>query len=94
MRSWQQHQKTGSAGFNGFRIANSLAARTAGIGFVLAVLPGVLSPALAWSHVIPLLWGAHPWMTVAGAVLALTGLATGFAAQHDGNLMADRCRHR
>ena len=82
VRSWQQYRKTGSAGFNGFRTANSPAARIAGIGFVLAVLAGAASPALAWSHAIPLLWGARPWMTVTGAVLALTGLALGFVAQH------------
>lgn len=82
VRSWQQYHKTGSAGFNGFRTAKSPAARNAGIGFVLAVLAGVLSPALAWGQAIPLLWAAHPWVTVAGAVLAFTGLAVGFLAQH------------
>ncbi|MGB5951629.1 MAG: isoprenylcysteine carboxylmethyltransferase family protein [Ornithinimicrobium sp.] len=82
VRSWQQYRKTGSAGFNGFRTAKGPAARIAGIGFVLAVLAGMLSPALAWGHVIPLLWGGHPRVIVAGAILALTGLTVGFVAQH------------
>ncbi len=44
-----------------------------------------MSPALAWAHVIPLLWTGPPWAamsTVAGAVLALAGLALAFVAQH------------
>lgn len=84
VRSWQQYQKTGSTGFNGFRGARAPAARVAGIGFVVAVLAGVLSPALARAHVIPLLWTGSPWSTmstVAGAFLALVGLALAFEAQ-------------
>ena len=85
VRSWQQHRTAGTVGFNGFRGAKTPAARVAGVGFLLALLAGVLSPILAWLHVLPLLWPGlppAPRLTVAaGAVLALAGLVLAFAAQ-------------
>lgn len=56
VRSWQQYRTTGRAGFNGFQGARTLPAGAAGIRFVGALLMGVLSPILAWLHVLPLLW--------------------------------------
>lgn len=84
LRSLQQYQKTGATGFNGFRGARAPAARVAGIGFVVAVLTGVVSPALAWAHVMPLLWTGQSWAavpTLVGGVLAVVAIAIAVAAQ-------------
>lgn len=85
VRSWQQHRSTGTAGFNGFARAETPAARVAGVGFVVAVLAGLLSPILVWRHVLPLLWsGSQPaasLLVASGAVLAVAGVAMAVVAQ-------------
>lgn len=86
VRSWQQHRTIGTAGFNGFAGAETPAARVAGVGFVVAVLAGVLSPILAWLHVLPLLWPgwqrAAGLMVVGGALLAVAGVALAVVSQN------------
>lgn len=84
VRSWQQYRTTGTTGFNGFRGAKAPAARVAGIGFVVALLAGALSPILVSLHLVPLLWPDSQWAagsTVGGAVLTLAGVVLAVVAQ-------------
>ena len=81
VQTWRQHRATGSTGFNGFRGATQdLAARLAGIGFVMAVLIGLGAPWLTATGTLPA-WPLPIMVGAFGIVVAAAGLQLGVAAQ-------------
>lgn len=81
VQTWRQRRLTGSSGFNGFRgAAQARAAQVGGVGFLLAVLVGLIAPWLTATGLLP----AWPIPTVVGAfgtVTAAAGLQLGVLAQ-------------
>ena len=76
IRTWRQYRTTGASGFNGFR-ERGVAARVAGIAFVLAVLSGVVSPLLAALHVLGIVWASPPRLLGVGFLVGALATADG-----------------
>jgi protein-S-isoprenylcysteine O-methyltransferase Ste14 len=82
LRGVMQKRRTGSTGFKGLRPGAPPVEVIAGVAFVVALLAGAAAPALALADVVEPI-GALDGTPghVAGAVLAVAGLAATFAAQ-------------
>ena len=79
VQTWRHRRRTGSTGFNGFR-ERGPAARIAGIGFVVAVLAGLVAPLLTAVGLVPRV--SIPVVVGAfGLVVAAAGLQLGMFAQ-------------
>ena len=79
VQTWRHRQRTGSTGFNGFR-ERGPAATIAGIGFVVAVLAGLVAPLLTAVGLVPRL-NIPNFVGAFGIVVAAAGLQLGMFAQ-------------
>jgi protein-S-isoprenylcysteine O-methyltransferase Ste14 len=81
LRSWLQWRRTGDTGFRGISGRPGSAEWLAGVGFVLALVAGVLGPVAALVGLDPVGWLAAPAATWSGLVLAVAGIAATLATQ-------------
>ena len=83
-RSWRQYRLTGSTGFHGISGRPGSPEWAAGVGFVVAMVLGLLAPALQVFGVLAPLAAFEAWgLQALGSVLALGGLAGTLYAQND-----------
>ena len=83
-RSWEQRRRTGSTGFRGISGRPGSLEWFAGAGFVVAEGVAVFGPILQLLGVVSPLGFLHtPWIQIAGAVVAVLGIATTVYAQLD-----------
>lgn len=80
VRSVVQRRRTGSAGFNGMRGRPGSAEWWAGISFVVAVVAGLVAPALQLSGAVSPVFGGW-WVHAAGAVVTAAGIVATLWAQ-------------
>jgi protein-S-isoprenylcysteine O-methyltransferase Ste14 len=81
-RSWLQRRRTGSTGFRGIHGRIGSAEWVAGVGFGVGLAVAVAAPVLQLCDVIgPALHAA--WLSVAGIVVAVVGIAATVYAQID-----------
>ena len=82
VRTWAHRRRTGSSGFNGISGSTGSLSWWGGVLFVLALLLGAASPALALAGaVLPPAWLSNRWLASVGFVLAMVGFAGALAAQ-------------
>jgi protein-S-isoprenylcysteine O-methyltransferase Ste14 len=79
VRSWVQHRRTGSTGFRGISGTPANPEWWGGVLFVVAMVAGLVGPALAVAGVTPV--DPPTALQAAGLVLALVGFAATLAAQ-------------
>jgi protein-S-isoprenylcysteine O-methyltransferase Ste14 len=83
-RCWLQWSRTGSTGYRGISSRLGTLGLVGGIGFVVAMVGGLLAPLLQLLRVVsPLHSLDHQWDKAAGLTLALCGLAATLYAQLD-----------
>ncbi|RAV12790.1 isoprenylcysteine carboxylmethyltransferase family protein [Mycolicibacterium sp. GF69] len=83
-RSWQQHRRTGSAGFRGISGRPFSLEWFAGVGFIVSMGFAVFAPILQLAGVItPLTPLDHRWLNGAGIAIAVVGIAATLYAQLD-----------
>lgn len=83
-RSWEQHRRTGSAGFRGISGRPGSLEWFAGAGFVVALAAAVAAPVLQLTGVLAPLAVLHAtWIHILGIVLAVCGIAGTLYAQMD-----------
>jgi protein-S-isoprenylcysteine O-methyltransferase Ste14 len=83
-RSWEQRRRTGSTGFRGITGRLGSLEWFAGAGFIVAEGVAVFGPILQLLGVVSPLGFLHtPWIQIAGAVIAVLGIATTVYAQLD-----------
>ncbi|TQR87758.1 isoprenylcysteine carboxylmethyltransferase family protein [Mycobacterium hodleri] len=83
-RSWRQSRRTGSTGFRGISGRPGTPEWLAGVGFVVAMILGLLAPALqVVGGVSPIGAAEVPILQALGTVLAVTGIAGTLYAQND-----------
>ena len=83
-RSWEQRRRTGSTGFRGIGGRPGSLEWFAGAGFIVAEGVAVFGPILQLLGVVSPLGFLHtPWIQIAGAVVAVLGIATTVYAQLD-----------
>lgn len=81
IQTWRQYRSTGSTGFNGFRGSRQTPlARVAGLGFVAAVVVGLVAPWLPATGLLPV-WELPIVVGAFGTVAAAAGLQLGVTAQ-------------
>lgn len=82
VRAIVHRRRTGSAGFNGMRGRPGSAEWFAGVLFVVAVVAGLVAPALQWSGVVSPIAALDGWFTRgAGLIVAVAGIAATLWAQ-------------
>jgi protein-S-isoprenylcysteine O-methyltransferase Ste14 len=79
VRSWMQHQRTGSTGFHGISGTPREAGWWGGVLFVVAMVLGLAGPLLAVTGTVEA--DAPDWLQAVGLVVALVGFAATLAAQ-------------
>jgi hypothetical protein len=83
-RAWLQHRRTGSTGFRGISGRIGSAEWVAGLGFVIALIVGVVGPLLQLSGVImPVSVLQAQWIQIAGIALAVLAIVLTVWAQID-----------
>lgn len=83
-RSWRHYRRTGSIGFHGISGRPGTLEWIAGVAFVVAMVLGLLAPALQILGVVaPVTFLAAPWIQTAGGLLAVAGIAGTLYAQND-----------
>ena len=83
-RCWMQWRRTGSTGFQRVSRGVSLLGLIGGVGFIVAMLGGLVAPLLQLFGVVsPLHILDHRWVNVAGFALAVCGLAATLYTQLD-----------
>lgn len=83
-RSWEQRRRTGSTGFHGITGRPGSIEWAAGVGFIVSMGVAVFAPILQQLGVVsPLAFLHAPWIQIAGAVIAVIGIATTVYAQLD-----------
>ncbi len=83
-RSWRQYRRTGSTGFHGISGRPGTPEWFAGIGFVVAMVLGLLAPALQVLGVVsPIVAAEVTILQALGTVLAVMGIAATLHAQND-----------
>lgn len=83
-RSWEQRRRTGSTGFRGISGRPGSIEWFAGVGFIVAEGVAVFGPILQLLGVVSPLDFLHtPWIQIAGAAIAVLGIATTVYAQLD-----------
>jgi protein-S-isoprenylcysteine O-methyltransferase Ste14 len=84
LRCWMQWRRTGSTGFQRISRGVSLLGLVGGVGFIVAMLGGLVAPLLqVFGVVSPLHILDHRWVNVAGFALAVCGLAATLYTQLD-----------
>ena len=83
-RCFVQWRRTGSTGYRGINLRVGLLGVAGGIGFILAMVGGLVAPLLQLLGVVsPLHILDHRWVNAAGFALAVCGLAATLYAQLD-----------
>jgi protein-S-isoprenylcysteine O-methyltransferase Ste14 len=83
-RCWMQWRRTGSTGFQRISRGVSLLGLVGGVGFIVAMMGGLVAPLLQLFGVVsPLHILDHRWVNVAGFALAVCGLAATLYTQLD-----------
>jgi protein-S-isoprenylcysteine O-methyltransferase Ste14 len=83
-RSWEQRRRTGSTGFRGISGRPGSVEWFAGVGFIISMGIAVFAPILQMLGVMaPVSFLHAPWIQIAGAVIAVIGIATTVYAQLD-----------
>ena len=83
-RSWEQRRRTGSTGFRGISGHPGSVEWFAGVGFIISMGIAVFAPILQMLGVVAPVSILHaPWIQIAGAVVAVIGIATTVYAQLD-----------
>jgi protein-S-isoprenylcysteine O-methyltransferase Ste14 len=83
-RSWEQRRRTGSTGFRGISGRPGSIEWFAGVGFIVAEGVAVFGLILQLLGVVsPLKFLHTPWIQIAGAAIAVLGIATTVYAQLD-----------
>jgi protein-S-isoprenylcysteine O-methyltransferase Ste14 len=83
-RSWEQRRRTGSTGFRGITGRPGTIEWSAGVGFIVSMGVAVFAPILQMLGVVSPAGVLHaPWIQIAGAVIAVLGIATTVYAQLD-----------
>jgi protein-S-isoprenylcysteine O-methyltransferase Ste14 len=83
-RSWRQYRLTGSTGFRGISGRPGSPEWAAGVGFVIAMVLGVLAPAVQVFGVLDPIAALEAWeLQALGFAFALGGLAGTLCAQND-----------
>jgi protein-S-isoprenylcysteine O-methyltransferase Ste14 len=83
-RCWMQWRRTGSTGFQRISHGVSLLGLIGGVGFIVAMMGGLVAPLLQLFGVVsPLHILDHRWVNVAGFALAVCGLAATLYTQLD-----------
>ena len=83
-RSWEQRRRTGSTGFRGISGRPGSVEWFAGVGFIISMGIAVFAPILQMLGVVaPVSFLHAPWIQIAGAVIAVIGIATTVYAQLD-----------
>lgn len=83
-RSWEQRRRTGSTGFRGISGRPGSVEWFAGVGFIISMGIAVFAPILQMLGVVAPVGFLHaPWIQIAGAVIAVIGIATTVYAQLD-----------
>ena len=81
LRSWLQLRRTGDSGFRGISGRPGSAEWWAGVGFVAALVAGVLGPVMALLGLDPVPVLSSAWVQLGGSVLAIAGVAATFVTQ-------------
>lgn len=83
-RSWVQFRRSGTTGFRGISGRPGSLEWAAGVGFVVAMVAGLLAPVLQATDVVGPIDGlTHVWIQSVGVVLAVSGIAGTLYAQMD-----------
>lgn len=83
-RSWVQYRRTGSTGFRGINGSPGSLEWLAGVGFIVAIVAGVVAPLLQMlGYLAPIPFLHASWIQAMGTALAVTGIAATVYAQLD-----------